>query len=83
MVIIEHICKERKKEKKVSKKNKKKRKRKMKLLPSFGISQHDLVAPPAVPTIGGKNKSPQKLFHRQTMLLHHVSHYRSMAFLDV
>ncbi len=46
----------------------------------FGISRHDLITPLAVPTIAGKNKSPQKLFHRQTMLLHHDSHYHSMAF---
>jgi len=26
--------------------------------------------------IGGTNKSPQKLFHWQTILIHHVSHYR-------
>lgn len=52
------------------------------VLPGGGLEFHNTtpVTTATVPTISGKNKSPQKLFHWQTILLHHVTHYHSMAF---
>lgn len=77
MVIIEHICKEKKK-----KRNKNKKKRKEKWNRYSLKAVWNFTTRPRHPSccISEKNKSPQKLFHWQTILLHHVSHYHGVAF---